>query len=83
MFVQYAVQSQVRWHGYDPDSSIIFVKAEKVSVGCWKCMCKWVSEFQPGGIWRDEDVVNVIDEVGDSVALVLLSGKSRWSSSVL
>jgi kynureninase len=53
----YAVQSQVRWHGYEPDSSIVFAKAEK-----------------PGGIWRDEDVVNLIDEVGDSVALVLLSG---------
>ena len=30
-FVQYAVQSQVRWHGYDPESAIVFAKPHKVS----------------------------------------------------
>ena len=34
-----------------------------------------VSEFQTERVWRDEDIVDFIEEVGDSVALVLLSGQ--------
>lgn len=38
VFVQYAVQSQVRWHGYDPETAIIFAEAQKVRVGCYRGM---------------------------------------------
>ena len=32
LFLQYAVQSQVRWHGYDPNSAVVFAKPYKVIV---------------------------------------------------
>ena len=37
--MQYAVQSQVRWHGYDPESAIVFAKPEKVTlILCEVCL---------------------------------------------
>jgi kynureninase len=53
----YAVQSQVRWHGYDPKSSIVYAKIRETET-----------------VWRDEDIVDLIEEMGDTIALVFLSG---------
>ena len=32
--LQYAVESQVRWHGYDPATSVIIAKPREVSCTC-------------------------------------------------
>ena len=34
VFLQYAVESQVRWHGYDPATSVIIAKPREVSCTC-------------------------------------------------
>lgn len=53
----YAIQSQVRWHGYDPSTSVIFASRRKGE-----------------DIWYTEDIVKQIEEEGDSIAVVYLSG---------
>jgi kynureninase len=52
---QYAVQSQLRFHGFDPESSLIELSPRE---GEW-CI-------------RDEDVESLIEDQGDSIALILL-----------
>jgi kynureninase len=54
---QYAVQSQIRFHGFDPAASLL----ELTPRG---------SEFH----MRDEDIQEVIEREGDSIALILLGG---------
>jgi kynureninase len=54
---QYAVKSQIQFHGYDPSSSLV----ELMPRAGETCM-------------RDEDIEEVIDREGDSIALILLGG---------
>jgi kynureninase len=54
---QYAVQSQIRFHGFDPASSLLELRPRE-------------GEF----CLRDEDVQDVIEREGDSIALILLGG---------
>lgn len=54
---QYAVQSQIRFHGFDPTSSLVELTPREGE----SCL-------------RDEDVLDVIDREGDSIALIVLGG---------
>jgi kynureninase len=54
---QYAVASQLRFHGFDPESSLLELKPRAGE----SCV-------------RDDDIESLIDEQGDSIALILLGG---------
>lgn len=59
---QYAMESQVRWHGFDPDQAIV--------------------EIAPRAgedILRTEDILQVIESDGDSVALVMFGGVNYYT----
>lgn len=59
---QYAMESQVRWHGYDPTTSIIEIAP------------------RPGeDTLRTEDIVQIIEREGDSVALVMFGGVNYYT----
>jgi len=59
---QYAMESQVRWHGYDPATAIIEVAP------------------RPGEhTLRTEDIVQVIEQEGDSIALVMFGGVNYYT----
>ncbi len=71
----------MRWHGYDPKEATVFVSPRKVSkhqtvqssnimTAAKRC------QISPQGehFWRTEDVVQLIEEQGDSVSLVWLPG---------
>ncbi|MFC5046817.1 kynureninase [Aquimarina hainanensis] len=62
---QYMLQSQVRFHGYDPKEAIVEIKKRE-------------GEHN----FRQEDVLNVIKEVGDACALVLLGGVNYYTGQV-
>jgi len=62
---QYILQSQVRFHGLDPNETIVEVKKRK-------------GEHH----WRTEDVLAIIDEIGDELALVLLGGVNYYNGQV-
>lgn len=54
---QYAMESQVRFHGYDPDKAIIELKPRKDET-----------------LLRTEDIVELIEQNSNEIALVMLSG---------
>jgi kynureninase len=54
---QYAVKSQIRFHGYDPESSLIELTPRESE----SCL-------------RDEDIQELIEREGESIALILLGG---------
>lgn len=54
---QYAMESQVRFHGYDPDKAIIELKPRKGET-----------------LLRTEDIVELIEQNSNEIALVMLSG---------
>jgi len=59
---QYAVETQVRWHGYDPADTILEVSP------------------RPGEkIIREEDILDLIDQHKDTLALVLFGGINYYS----
>lgn len=59
---QYAVESQVRWHGFEPDEAIIEVAP------------------RPGhDTLRTEDIVQIIEQHGDSTALVMFGGVNYYT----
>lgn len=59
---QYAMESQVRWHGFDPATAIIEVAP------------------RPGeDTLRTEDIVQVIEQEGDSIALVMFGGVNYYT----
>lgn len=53
----YAIESQIRWHGYNPQDSMLMVSPRE-------------GEY----IWRTEDILKVIEEEGDTIALIWLPG---------
>lgn len=54
---QYAVKSQIRFHGFKPASSLVELKPRSGETTL-----------------RDEDIVELIEREGDSIALVMLGG---------
>ncbi len=59
---QYAMESQLRWHGYDPETAIIEVAP------------------RPGeDTLRTEDIIQVIEKEGDSIALVMFGGVNYYT----
>ncbi|PWJ42115.1 kynureninase [Sediminitomix flava] len=59
---QYAVQSQVSFHGFDPKESIIELKPREGE-----------------SLLRTEDILEVIEQEGDAVALVMLGGVNYYT----
>jgi len=59
---RYAVESQIRFHDFDPHSSLIEVKARPNE----NCI-------------RTEDIQKIIEEQGDDLALILLSGVQYYT----
>ena len=62
----YAVKSQIKYHGYDPDEALIIISP------------------RPGeDIIRMEDVNALIDQRGEEIALVLLSGVNYFTGQLV
>ncbi|MCE2611461.1 kynureninase [Flavobacteriaceae bacterium D16] len=62
---QYMFQSQLRFHGLDPDEALVEVKKREGE-----------------HYWRTEDVISKIEELGDSLALVLIGGVNYYNGQV-
>ena len=62
---QYMLQSQLRFHGLDPDEALVEVK-------------KRDGEHY----WRTDDIISQIEELGDSLALVLIGGVNYYNGQV-
>ena len=62
---QYVFESQVKYHGFDPATSIIEVKPRAGQQAI-----------------RLEDIINTIQEHGDSIAVVLLGGVNYYTGQV-
>jgi len=62
---QYMLQSQLKFHGIDPDEALVEVK-------------KRDGEHY----WRTEDIIAKIEELGDSLALVLIGGVNYYNGQV-
>lgn len=62
----YAVESQIKSHGYDVSDSLITVKPRDGEE-----------------LLRTEDILKVIEEQGDSIALILLPGVQYYTGQVL
>lgn len=59
---QYAVETQVRMHGYDPEDAIIEIAPK------------------PGKyIIEEDDIINAIEEAGDTLALVMFGGVNYYT----
>lgn len=63
---KYATQSQARFHGYDPQDSIIELAPREGEV----CL-------------REEDIQSVIEEHGQSIALVMLGNTNYYTGQFL
>ena len=62
---QYAIASQMQFHGYNPKDGIIQIKARKGE--------KTI---------RHEDILDIIEKEGDSIALILLGGINYYSGQL-
>ena len=71
--LQYAMESQIRFHGYDPAKSLITSEPREVRAFSMLEVV-WCDHYQGEDILRTEDIVAKIKEEGDSIALVLFSG---------
>lgn len=61
----YAVESQIKFHGFDPVESMLLVKPR-----------------QGEQTIRTEDLLKLIDEQGDSIALIMLPGVQYYTGQV-
>jgi len=61
----YAVESQVKFHGLDPDESMLLIKPRDGEETI-----------------RNEDVLELIEKQGDSIALILLPGVQYYTGQV-
>ncbi|MFN0216737.1 MAG: kynureninase [Saprospiraceae bacterium] len=59
---QYAVESQVRWHGFDPETAIIEIAPRAGE-----------------NILRTEDILQTIENHGDSVSLIMFAGVNYYT----
>jgi kynureninase len=62
---QYMLQSQVQFHGFNPDEAIVEVKRREGEHNI-----------------RHEDIVSKINELGDSLALILFGGVNYYTGQV-
>lgn len=61
----YAVESQIKFHGFDPDESMVLLKPKDGT----KCL-------------QLEDILSVIDEHADELALIMLPGVQYYTGQV-
>ncbi len=61
----YAVESQIKFHGFDPKESMILIKPREGEA-----------------TFRTEDILTVIEQQGDSLALILLPGVQYYTGQV-
>lgn len=61
----YAVESQIRFHGYNPEDSMLLVKPRDGE-----------------DVIRTEDILSLIEEQGDEIALVMLPGVQYYTGEV-
>ncbi|MEE4246834.1 MAG: kynureninase [Kangiellaceae bacterium] len=61
----YAVESQIKFHGFDPDESMILIKPRNGET-----------------TFRTEDIIQVIEQQGDSIALIMLPGVQYYTGQV-
>ncbi|MCO7227340.1 kynureninase [Pleionea sp. CnH1-48] len=61
----YAVESQIRYHGFNPDESMLLIKPREGEE-----------------LIRDEDLMALIEEEGDSIALIMLPGVQYYTGQV-
>ncbi len=61
----YAVESQIKFHGFDPDEAMLLIKPREGEE-----------------LIRNEDVIKLIEEQGDSIALILLPGVQYYTGQV-
>eukprot|EP00128_Syssomonas_multiformis_P015395 Colp12_sorted_trinity150504_noHs@8438 len=61
----YAVESQIRFHGRDPDDALVLLKPRAGE-----------------NTLRTEDILEVIEKEGDSIALVMLSGVQYYTGQL-
>lgn len=61
----YAVESQIKFHGFDPEESMILVKPRDGEDAI-----------------RTQDILNIIEEQGDSIALIMLPGVQYYTGQV-
>ena len=59
---QYAVETQVRMHGYEPDDAIIEITPKNGA-----------------SLIEDADIINAINEAGDSLAMVMIGGVNYYT----
>ncbi len=59
---QYAIETQVRMHGYAPEDAIIEI-----------------TPAEGANLIADEDIINAINEAGDSLALVMIGGVNYYT----
>lgn len=62
---RYAVESQIRFHGYQPEEALLLLKPRAGET-----------------LIRDEDVLDVLEREGESIALVMLPGVQYYSGQV-
>lgn len=62
---RYAVESQIRFHGYQPDEALLLLKPRDGE-----------------SLIRDEDVLDLLEREGESIALVMLPGVQYYSGQV-
>ncbi|MEC8603700.1 MAG: kynureninase [Bacteroidota bacterium] len=62
---QYALQSQVKFHGFNPKNAIVEVGPRE-------------GEF----LIREEDIFNKINELGDSLAMIMIGGVNYFTGQV-
>ncbi len=62
---RYAVESQIRFHGFDPDESLVLVRPREGEA-----------------LIRDEDLHDLIDREGESIALVMLPGVQYYTGQL-
>lgn len=62
---QYAVKSQIEYHGFDPETALIELKARDGE-----------------DLIRAEDIAALIEEQGDSIALIMLGGVNYYTGQL-
>ncbi|WP_144393114.1 kynureninase [Pleionea sediminis] len=61
----YAVESQIKFHGHNPEDSMLLIKPREGE-----------------DTFRTEDILKVIEDEGDSIALIMLPGVQYYSGQV-
>ncbi len=79
---QYAINSQLKMHGYNPDNAKIIVKARKVSISLIIVLINHYIFHQGENYLRTEDIIDVLRREGQSIALVMISGVHYYTGQL-